>query len=366
MTKAVPVVLFLFNRPATLAQVIDGVLAARPALVVAIADGPRAHRPDDVTTCAAARALVGRFDGRCEVVRNFAAANLGCDERIRTGLDWVFERYPEAIVLEDDIVADPSFFPWAEQMLDRYRDRPEVMHVSGRNHLGRWTLPGDGHALVRRASAWGWATWRRAWQRGVPDGVDVAALATATAAGPVDPLVAENFRMLLEQWAVTRSAAWDCEWELRKASAGGLSVVPAVNLVAHVGFGREATHNRHDTDIGAVVPVGSVAGGGSAVERCEDDPRLDRWQLMFDLMATYRDPAMVRRLARTARFPAAARWAGDARLGQHLAPFRHPQEALELIEHCIGAGAPREAFAGIAEALRDAAGRAAAPLRDAG
>ncbi|MCC6737328.1 MAG: glycosyltransferase [Bauldia sp.] len=360
MTVAVPVVLFLFNRPATLSRVIDAVLAARPETVVAIADGPRANWPDDGPRCAAARALVDRLEGQCAVVRHYSETNLGCDARIRSGLDWVFERYPEAIVLEDDVLPDPSFLPWAERMLHRYRDRPEVMHVSGRNHLGRWTLSGDGHALTRRASAWGWATWRRAWQCPVETPGNAAALANAPGAASVDPLVAEQFLMLQEAASNAGPVAWDCAWELKKALAGGLSVVPAVNLTAHIGYGPGATHNRYAADIGASVPVFSVAGRPDAVDRCEDDSRLDRWQMMIELMATYRAPEMVRRLARMAQFPAAAGWAGDRRLRQHLAPFRHAEETLAVLEHFCASGAPREPLADLFGALRGVAGRPAA------
>lgn len=368
MSVATPIVIFLFNRPGTLARVIDAVLAAGPVLVVAIADGPRPGRADDVARCAAARALVARLDGRCEVVRHFAATNLGCDARIRSGLDWVFAHYAEAIVLEDDIVADPLFFAWARRMLARYRDRPEVMHVSGRNHLGRWTLPGDGHALTRRASAWGFATWRRAWRRDEPRRSDAEALARAPGAAQVDPLVAEYYLMLQEVAANTGSAAWDCEWELKKARAGGLSVVPSVNLTAHVGYGPDATHNHHALDIGAGTPVGAMPDSDLG-ERCADDPRLDRWQLLFELMATYREPEMVRRLARMAQFPAAAEWAADRRLHQHLAPFRYAAESLALLRHCVAAGAPAEPLAPLMRALEGAAGRPSsvtAAMRDAG
>ncbi|MCW5712943.1 MAG: glycosyltransferase [Bauldia sp.] len=350
----VPVVLFLFNRPATLGRVVDALVAARPKLVVAIADGPRAGHPTDTAQCAAARALVERLDGTCEVIRRFFDANLGCDARIRSGLDWVFERYDAAIVLEDDIVPDPSFFPWCVRMLERYQGDEGVMHVTGRNHLGRWSRDGDGHCLLRRASAWGWATWRRAWQRDVAVPGDEAELSRALADAAVDPLVAENFLMIHEVAVMNHSAAWDSAWDLKKALAGGLSVVPSVNMIANVGFGAAATHTLFTDDIGGIVPVAS-APPGAALDRREDDPNLERWQLLIELMSTYREPGMAWRLARSARFPAAARWAGDRRLRHHLAPFRHPADALAALRHCVAAGAPAEPLGALMAVLRHAA-----------
>ena len=112
MTAArdVPVVVFLFNRPDTLARVVDVLRYVRPRLIWVVADGPRPDYPQDVARCRAARALVESFDWPCRVVRDFAEANMGCSARITSGLDWVFSEVAEAIVLEDDIVPDPSFF----------------------------------------------------------------------------------------------------------------------------------------------------------------------------------------------------------------------------------------------------------------
>src|SRR5690348_9643014 len=86
------VVLFLFNRPQSLAQVVEAVLRAPPKLVFAIADGPRVDRPGEADLCTAARAVVSRLDGACKVVRDFSDTNLGCSGRILSGLDRVFDK----------------------------------------------------------------------------------------------------------------------------------------------------------------------------------------------------------------------------------------------------------------------------------
>ncbi|AMN42099.1 hypothetical protein [Rhodoplanes sp. Z2-YC6860] len=350
---AVPVVLFLFNRPASLARVVDILCRVRPQLVLAIADGPRPDHPEDIPRCIAARKIVERLDGSCRVIRHFAETNLGCDPRIRTGLTWAFEHISEAIVLEDDVVPDPSFFPWCAQMLDRYRDEPRVMHVSGRNHLGRWTQSGDGHCLLHRASAWGWATWRRAWQRNVtmPGTPDDIMRTAATSA--VQPIVLDNFLMLQELTIKYKSSAWDTDWEIKKALLGGLSVVPSVNMVANIGFGPDSTHTHFAGDIGTLTPVGSSPLGVEA-DRCVDDGRLERWQMLFELMASYREPSLVRRLARSAHFAAAKHWSADRRLRHHLAPFREPHESLAALEHFCAAGAPMEPLRDLMDALRRA------------
>jgi hypothetical protein len=357
--RDVPIALFLFNRPETLARVIDALRCVQPRRIFAFADGPRPDRPEDAERCRAARALVERLDWPCEVARDFAETNVGYNARITSGLDQVFQEATEAIVVEDDIVLHPSFFPWCARMLDRYRDDPAVMHVSGRNHLGRWTEAGDGHCLLRRGSAWGWATWRRAWQRKalVPDTADniVRVVSGAT----IDPLVLDHLLMLQEMRA-GNLRAWDTDWSMNKALLGGLSVVPSVNLAAHIGYGPGASNHTFAGDIGALTPVRAAPSGRDA-DRCVVEPRLDRWSVLFELMATYRAPALAWRLSRSESLFATGPLSADRRLRHHLAPFRNPGESLALIEHFCAAGAPAEPLTELVSVLRRAASDLGAP-----
>ena len=142
-----PVVLVVFNRPDKAAETFNVVRAARPSTLLIVADGPRADHPDDPSRCRATRAVVDAVDWPCDVLREVSDEHLGCDPRVASGLDWAFSHVDSAIVLEDDIVPDPSFFPWCAAMLERYRDSPDIMHVSGRNDLGRSGPPGADHLV---------------------------------------------------------------------------------------------------------------------------------------------------------------------------------------------------------------------------
>ena len=96
-----------------------------------VADGPRDERENE--KCLATRAIVEAIDWPCEVERNYSRTNLGCRKRIASGLDWVFERYEQAIILEDDCLPNPTFFRFADELLNRYADDPRIGQISGDN-----------------------------------------------------------------------------------------------------------------------------------------------------------------------------------------------------------------------------------------
>src|SRR5262249_10093644 len=148
----VPVAVFAFARPDLLRKVLSSVRTARPRLLLIVTDGPRQGHLEDVTRCKETLKILEAIDWPCETRRCHSERNLGCDLRLTTGLAWIFEQVAEAIILEDDVVPDPSFFPWCATMLHHYRDEPTIMHVAGRNELGSWRQGDGDHFFARRGS----------------------------------------------------------------------------------------------------------------------------------------------------------------------------------------------------------------------
>ena len=111
------------------------------------------------------REVIGDVDWRCDVWTRFAEKNLGLDPNIETGLDWVFSQVDRAIVLEDDCIAEPTFFTYCEELLDLYADEKSVWQIGGDNHEVPENLFGDlSYDFSGWASIWGWATWADRWQ----------------------------------------------------------------------------------------------------------------------------------------------------------------------------------------------------------
>jgi hypothetical protein len=226
----------IFNRPDTTAQVFKAIRAARPARLLVVADGPRSNRADEAGQCAAARAIIERVDWECEVLTDFAASNLGCRRRIASGLDWVFEQVEEAIILEDDCVPHPDFFAFCANLLERYRDDERVMMIGGTNFLGQFETPGS-YLFSRFFSIWGWATWRRAWQKydiTLPGWETYKAQRQLRYYYPeryVERYLTALFDLAYRQQIDT----WDIQWFYTCLVNNGLSIVPRVNLIANIG-----------------------------------------------------------------------------------------------------------------------------------
>jgi hypothetical protein len=128
-----PVLIMLFNRPEVSRRLLCAVAAGRPADLFVAADGPRPGPPGDPELCRQTRQLVDDLSWPCRVHRLVRDSNLGLQEAVTSALDWFFDHAETGIVLEDDCLPAPDFFPFAGEMLERYGDDPRVMQVSGLN-----------------------------------------------------------------------------------------------------------------------------------------------------------------------------------------------------------------------------------------
>ncbi len=240
-----PVAFLVFNRPACTAQVFARIRAARPARLFIVADGPRPDRPGEREKCEQVRRLIEEgIDWPCEVARDYSEVNLGCGQRVASGLTRVFAQVEEAIILEDDCLPDPTFFRFCAELLEKYRHEPKVGLISGSHHQLNSTDEGESYYFCRYGNIWGWATWRRAWQKfdhGMsewPQWRDSGGLESFFPAKKV-----RNFwRRTWNQAARDRRDGWAYAWTFCYLRHGLLGILPRMALVENIGFGSDATH----------------------------------------------------------------------------------------------------------------------------
>lgn len=239
-----PVLFLIFNRPDSTAVVFAAIREAKPERLYVAADGPRADREGEAERCEEARRIATEVDWPCEVRTLFRDENLGCRRAVSGAITWFFEHEEEGIILEDDCVPHPSFFPYCETLLERYRDDERVMLVGGDNTLSSEVTWRGSYDFSRHALIWGWATWARAWAK-----YDFDNFVSSCRDPVLSDVFSENFAQLAWERRLTRAAegslnSWATPWLFTVWQCSGLAAVPATNLVSNIGFGEDATHTK--------------------------------------------------------------------------------------------------------------------------
>lgn len=247
---ASPILLLIFNRAETTRQVFEAIRRARPRRLYVAGDGPRADRPGEDEKVRSTRAVIEGVDWPCEVKTLFRTENLGCQQGVSQAISWFFEREEYGIILEDDCLPDPSFFPFCDELLERCKDDERIGHISGNCYLPHLVPAGQSYDFCSIPHIWGWATWRRAWKK---YRVDFPAWAEIRHDKSLKDRLFLDRReriyfstFLSDTLSKSRGInAWSPQWVYTLRLQGQLSICPAVNLVTNIGLdGVEATHTR--------------------------------------------------------------------------------------------------------------------------
>ena len=286
MTTRDAVLVMGFNRPNHLSQVLERIREARPTRLFAAIDGPRPDRAGEVERTEACRQLIRDVEW-AEVTTWFREENYGCGRGVSANVSWFFEHVDRGIILEDDILPHPSFFPFCSELLDRYADDPRVFAVSGAN-----VVPPEGQShpdlpyrFQQTMHVWGWATWRRAWAdyrlnvggwwREVPPATFAHRMGSLSGAA----YLGAN----LELTARGEVDTWDYQVTYAALRTGSLIATSNTALVENIGFGADATHtfageSGLQTTGAATLPLADVP--------IEADRKAERWTSRHHFNAT--------------------------------------------------------------------------------
>lgn len=239
------VAMIIYNRPDKVKCLCEQLLLVNPRKVYVIADGPK--NEEDRKKCMASRKVVENVKWPGECILIYADYNLGCAQRLPSGLDAVFQVEESCIILEDDCIPCTDFFVFCDELLERYKDDSRIGQICGCNPLGNSCFGQYSYTFSRWGSIWGWATWARAWK---------------------------EYDINIEKWRNTRIkelmsfemprcifkirkriydkhccntegiSTWDYQWTFTRNINSQLSIVPCSNLVINIGEGDDSTHTK--------------------------------------------------------------------------------------------------------------------------
>lgn len=237
----------VFNRPNLTKKLLNIITHVQPSKIFVIADGPRIDHPTDPKHCKATRDLISQAHWQGEVLINYADVNLGCQNRIFTGLNWVFEHVDRAIILEDDCIPDDTFFLFCQELLERYQADERIMAISGNNFQLGHSRNNDSYYFSRYPHCWGWATWKRAWQH---CDVEMRHWPTVKEQNRLKDVLedAGAIRYWKNKFQRTydhKIDSWAFCWTLSCWLNSGLTILPNENLVSNIGFDDSGTHHQN-------------------------------------------------------------------------------------------------------------------------
>ena len=249
-----PILFLIFNREDTTRQVFEAIRKQKPKYLYVAADGPRKYKAGEEEKCRKTRDVIKGIDWDCELKTLFRAENLGCKKAVSSAITWFFENEEKGIILEDDCLPDPSFFPYCEELLEKYKNDERIGHISGNCFFPDYITPNQSYDFSSMSHIWGWASWKRVWAN---YDVDLSFWGKNKNNKAVTNNLFNSWRekiyfssfltdTLTEKGKIN---TWDVQYLYSLRLQNQLSIYPSVNLVTNIGLNSEgATHTKKNSD----------------------------------------------------------------------------------------------------------------------
>lgn len=244
-----PICLFTFNRIGVLKKTVEALKAnylASKSILYIFSDGPRSN--EEFTKVMEVRDFLKSINGFEKIIIKESRNNMGLAHSIISGVSNVIKKHEKVIVLEDDLVTTSNFLDFMNQALDFYIADDSVFSISGYSlNLKSLKNHKKDFYFGKRASSWGWATWKKDWlsvdwevkmftnfkkskqlKRAFNNGgSDMTSMLNAQMKGKIDSwAIRFCFQQFLNQQAC---------------------VFPTISKVQSLGFSKEATHTTGST-----------------------------------------------------------------------------------------------------------------------
>ena len=248
----IAVLFIVFNRLDTVQKVLERIKEIKPSRFYVAADGARENVEGEFeSTQAIKKYIKENIDWDCEFKTLYREKNLGCCHSVTGAIKWFFDNEEMGIILEDDCLPSLDFFTFAKNLLEKYKDDERIMLISGDNFQNgkKW---GDGsYYFSKICHIWGWASWRRAWQKfdinmkSFPNFVKENKIEDVFKNPSIQWYWLKNY---YRAYNGTYPGAWDYKWSYSILNNNGLCITPNVNLVQNIGFREDSTHTNFNPE----------------------------------------------------------------------------------------------------------------------
>ena len=242
MKTYAPILLFVYNRPEHLKQLIASLQAnaeAAQSMLFIYTDAARNKADEEQVN--KVREVIRHIDGFASIEVIERATNWGLARNIIGGVTEQIRRYGRVIVLEDDLVVAPYFLRFMNDALEAYKDEPQVGHIQACDFTQDVSLPDT--FLIKFTGSWGWATWERAWQHFNPDGQALLnELENRRLTRRFDFNGNYRFTRMLRRQVQGKNNSWAIRWNASLFLKDILSLNVGRSLVQNNGFDGSGTH----------------------------------------------------------------------------------------------------------------------------
>ncbi len=244
-----PIVLFVYNRPEhtleTLNALSNNSLSSQSVLYIFSDGEPNNCSNETIERIKQVRLIIREKQWCKEVIIKEAKQNQGLANSVINGVTEIITKHGKVIVLEDDLIPSHYFLDFMNRSLDLYEENQEIFQISGFSFPVKKIKSENSSYFLPLTSTWGWATWKRAWDKIDFECNDYSILKK-------DKKLAYRFnfngsydykKMFIQQMESQKISSWGIRFYWNAFKNNALILFPDKSLILNNGWDNSGRHN---------------------------------------------------------------------------------------------------------------------------
>jgi hypothetical protein len=255
----IAIVVFAYNRPQVLEKTLIALkknMGIEHHTIIFFCDGPKINANiDDLEKIKQVRTIAKSINWCKQLIVNESKENKGLANSLVAGITQTLKDYEAIIVLEDDIKTSPYFLKYMTDALVHYKDKEEVISISGYNYPLNLPDYVEETFFIRGADCWGWATWKRGWELYENDGQKLLdLLKQSKQIKDFDFNGSYRYSKMLED-TIKTNKSWAVKWYASAYLKNKLTLYPTTSYVENIGIGTEGTNTKTKTPLTSTISL---------------------------------------------------------------------------------------------------------------
>ena len=245
-TKISPVVVFVYNRLENTIKVIEALkknkLAKDSDLIIFSDSSKDSYNIEKVIEV---RSYIYTISGFKSIKIIERKENYGLAKNIIEGVTDIINEYGKVIVLEDDLITSSNFLCYLNQALDYYEYDERIFAISAYTvKLPSLINLDEVGYLSYRPSSWGWATWKKEWDKNDWEVKDFDSFIKDKKEVKKFNRGGIDMTRMLKHCIEGKNYSWAIRWSYTMHKLNKYCFYPKASKVQNIGFGDDATNCR--------------------------------------------------------------------------------------------------------------------------
>lgn len=242
-----PILITAYNRPEKLSNLLDSLrdnsLSKNSRVVINI-DGAR--NDCDKPQIEACRKIALEFRNEFKSLEiKVSSINNGLSKSIIKAVSNILEENQAIIVLEDDLIVSTDYLQYMNTTLNLYSSSANIGAISGYSpRVIRSCENSSGIHLQKRASSWGWGTWKDEWEK--VDWSSKPLYKAQKLSRKIDKDLGQDFGRLIRYQLQNKIDSWAVRFCLSLWFNEKYTLYPFRTRILNNGLGIEATHTKKE------------------------------------------------------------------------------------------------------------------------